>query len=123
MQRTKTVLFFYGSLKRGHSNHPRIADQEFLGAAATEPIYRIVELGQYGGMIRDEKNGVAVTGELWALDSQCLAKLDEFESGEGLWIRMPVAIPGRNDVQSYCWTGAVPTGVRSSDFWPFPESK
>ena len=117
----KTILFFYGSLKRGYSNHHRIAGQEYLADAATVPGYRIIELGQYGGMIRDEKCNLAVKGELWALDARCLAELDAFEMGEGLWLRIPVEIAGHKGVQSYCWTGNVPDGVRSSDVWPFPE--
>ena len=118
MDATETILFFYGSLKRGHSNHHRIAGQSYLADAVTRPGYRIIELGQYGGMIRDA-NGFAVKGELWAVDAQCLAALDEFEMGEGLWQRMPIEVVGQDGVQSYCWIGDVPEGVRSSDVWPF----
>lgn len=119
----KTILFIYGSLKRGCLNHARIAGQEYLGDATTEPGYRIIEIGQYGGMIRDEKCGLAVKGELWAVDARCLAELDEFEGSEGHWHRVPAAIAGHQDVQSYCWTGNAPDGVRSGDVWPFPESQ
>ena len=115
----RTILFFYGSLKRGYSNHHRVAGQTFLGEAATAPKYRIIELGQYGGMIRDEADGLAVTGELWAVGAACLADLDAFETGEGLWARMAVEVVGHDDVQSYCWTGAVPEGAKSGDRWPF----
>ena len=118
MDATETILFFYGSLKRGYSNHHRIAGQRYLADAVTSPCYRIIELGQYGGMIRDA-NGFAVKGELWSLDAQCLAEVDEFEMGEGLWQRMPIEVEGHNGVQSYCWTGEVPDGVRSSNSWPF----
>src|SRR5262249_9905571 len=117
----KTVLFLYGSLKRGLSNHHRMAGQEYLGDAMTPPSYRIIEIGQYGGMIRDDENGLAVKGELWAGDAKCLADLDGFESGEGLWMRVPVKVAGHGGVQSYCWTGDVPDGVRSGDVWPFRE--
>jgi gamma-glutamylaminecyclotransferase len=119
MDAPAAILFFYGSLKRGYSNHHRVASQTYLGDAATVPAYRIIELGQYGGMIRDERNGFAVSGEIWAIDAKCLADLDEFEMGEGRWQRMPVAIAGHDGVQSYCWTGAVPDGVRSGQVWPF----
>ena len=104
------ILFFYGSLKRGYSNHRRIADQKYLGDAVTLRCYRIIDLGEYGGMIRDE-HGLAVKGELWAIDSKCLAELDEFEMSEGGFARMPVSVEGREGVQSYCWTGVVPEGA------------
>ena len=113
------ILFFYGSLKRGLSNHHRVAGQAYLADAVTVPAYRIVEIGQYGGMIRDDANGLAVRGELWAVDAKCLAELDEFEMGEGLWARMPVEIAGHFGVQSYCWTGPKPTAGRSGAVWPF----
>ena len=118
MDAIETILFFYGSLKRGYSNHHRIAGQKYLADASTLPCYRIIELGQYGGMIHDE-DGFAVKGELWAVDEHCLAEVDEFEMGEGLWERTPIEVAGHEGVQSYCWTGDVPDGVRSSDSWPF----
>src|SRR5262245_45169595 len=115
-----TTLFLYGSLKRGHSNHRLIADQEYLGEAVTEPRYRIIQVGQYGGLIRDEANGLAVKGELWSVSRCCLLELDDFETGEGLWTREPVAVAGRDGVDAYFWIGEVPAGVRSGDVWPLP---
>ena len=123
MSEPAAILFFYGSLKRGLSNHHRVAGQTYLGDAITIPAYRIIEIEQYGGMIRDDANGLAVTGELWAVDAKCLADLDEFEMGEGLWARMPVNIAGHDGVQSYCWTGAVPAGGRSGAVWPFERAE
>jgi gamma-glutamylaminecyclotransferase len=114
-----TVLFIYGSLKRGQSNHCVIADQEYLGEAVTAPRYRIIDLGKYGGLVRDGMAGFAVKGELWAVSECSLAELDDFETGEGLWARFPVEVAGYDGVQAYFWTGAVPDGVRSGDEWPF----
>src|SRR5436309_9363098 len=106
MQAARTTLFLYGSLKRGYSNHRLVADQEYLGKAVTEPRYRVIELGQYGGLIRDDAAGLAVKGELWAVSRRRLLELDEFETGEGLWARGPVAVPGRDGVEAYFWAGA-----------------
>jgi gamma-glutamylaminecyclotransferase len=116
------VLFLYGSLKRGHSNHWRVAGQEYLGEAVTEPRYRILDLGTYPGMVRDDAAGLAVRGKLWAVDARCLAALDEYEQAEGLWLRRPVAVAGREGVEAYLWVGEVPDGVRSGNEWPFPYS-
>src|SRR6478735_3384273 len=99
----KTILFLYGSLKRGHSNHPLVADQEYLGEAVTEPRYRIVDLGRYGGLVRDDANGLAVRGELWAVSRCCLLELDDFETAEGGWARSPVAVQGQDGVEAYLW--------------------
>jgi gamma-glutamylaminecyclotransferase len=112
------ILFVYGSLKRGHRNHRLIADQEYLGEAATEPRYRVIDLGRYPGLIRDDADGLAVRGELWAVGPDRLRELDDFEGGEGLWARGPVAIPGREGVEAYFWTGAVPPFAASGGRWP-----
>lgn len=115
---SKTILFLYGSLKRGYSNHRLVADQEYLGEAVTEPHYRVIELGRYGGLIRDDAAGLAVAGELWAVSACGLAELDDFETGEGLWARAPVAVAGREGVEAYFWVGEVPAGLRSGAAWP-----
>lgn len=116
---SKTILFIYGSLKRGQPNHRVIADQQYLGEATTEPRYRIIDLGKYGGLVRDDANGAAVKGELWAVTGCGLAELDDFETGEGLWARHPVAVAGWDGVEAYFWAGAIPDGVRCADSWPF----
>lgn len=50
MSGTRALLFIYGSLKRGQLNHRVIADQEYRGDARTEPRYRVISLGKYGGL-------------------------------------------------------------------------
>ena len=81
----KTILFVYGTLKRGLRNHRLIADQEFLGEAVTAPRYRVIDLGLHPGLVTDESNGLAVKGELWAVSDCCLAELDDFEEVPGLF--------------------------------------
>jgi hypothetical protein len=71
------------------------------------------------GLIRDDVNGLAVRGELWAVNPGCLLELDDFEGGEGQWVRGPVAVPGREGVEAYFWTGPVPPFALSGDRWPF----
>jgi gamma-glutamylaminecyclotransferase len=113
---SKTILFVYGTLKRGERNHRLIADQEFLGEALTEPRYRVIDLGPHPGLVVDEANGLAVRGELYAVSDTSLAKLDAFEGAE--FPRGPVAIPDREKVHAYYWNGAVSAGARSGCEWP-----
>jgi gamma-glutamylcyclotransferase (GGCT)/AIG2-like uncharacterized protein YtfP len=115
----RSKLFFYGSLKRGYENHFRLAGQEFLGEAVTEPFYRIVAVGGWGGLVRDEAGGFSVSGELYLVDAECLARLDEFECGEGPWRRLSVDIAGHVGVESYLYTGEVPPDALSGGSWPF----
>ena len=119
MEIAKTLLFVYGSLKRGHRNHWLLADQEFLGEAITEARYRLIDLGTYPGMI-DDPNGVSVTGELWVVVECALAELDAFECEDAPYFRGPVAIVGRAEpIEAYFFRGDVPAGVRTGATWPF----
>ena len=118
-----TTLFVYGTLKRGQRNHRLIADQEFLGEVVTEPRYRVFDLGPHPGLVTDLVTGLSVKGELWAVSACCLAELDDFETGEGLWARFPVAVAGRGGAEAYFWIGKVPMDVRSGDVWPFPSAE
>lgn len=114
----RTILFIYGSLKRGQANHRLIADQEYLGEAVTDSRYRIVHLGRYGGLVRADPGGLPVKGELWAVSRCCLGELDDFEQQEGLYFRSPVSVVGRDGVEAYYWTGEVPGDVESGAEWP-----
>jgi gamma-glutamylaminecyclotransferase len=118
MIQEKTLLFIYGTLKRGQCNHHLIADQDFMGEVATEPRYRVIDLGPYPGLIVDAARGLAVKGELWAVSPLCLAALDEFEGVSGPFHRVSIAIPGREHVQAYFWDRTVSGGGRSGDQWP-----
>jgi gamma-glutamylaminecyclotransferase len=114
-----TVLFVYGTLKRGLRNHRLIADQQFLGDAVTEPRYRVIDLGEHPGLVIDSVNGLAVRGELWAVNDCCLAELDEFEEVPGPFIRETVAIEGREEeIFAYVWNRPVPEGAASGGEWP-----
>ena len=114
-----TILFVYGTLKRGLRNHRLLADQEFLGEAVTEPRYRVIDLGPYPGLVTDPAAGLAVRGELWAVTECCLEELDEFEQDAGAFVREPVAIATRDDVvYAYFWNRPVPEGTASGSEWP-----
>ncbi len=40
------LLFVYGTLKRGERANRLLSGQRFVGAAETEPRYRLVDLGR-----------------------------------------------------------------------------
>jgi gamma-glutamylaminecyclotransferase len=76
-------LFVYGTLKRGHSNHGYLRGQQFISMAMTLPRFRLHDLGGYPGMVLDERDGISIHGEIWDVDADCLARLDELEDIEG----------------------------------------
>ena len=117
---SKTILFVYGTLKRGQSNQHFLARQEFLGEAATMPLYRLYALGWHPGMVLDVENGLEVKGELWAVDDGALAKIDEYEGVPTWFIRQDVAVRDCfNTVQAYLFNQSVPAGAVSGSAWPF----
>jgi gamma-glutamylcyclotransferase (GGCT)/AIG2-like uncharacterized protein YtfP len=89
-------IFVYGTLKRGCSNHAQLAGQKFLGPARTVPGYRLFDLGGYPGIVAVGEDVEGVTGEVWAVDAECLRRLDAFEGvHEGLYRRetLPLQAP------------------------------
>jgi gamma-glutamylcyclotransferase (GGCT)/AIG2-like uncharacterized protein YtfP len=87
-----TLLFVYGTLKRGCCNHRLLAGQSFLGVARTVPGYSLRNLGGYPGIFPDPADRAGVAGEIWSIAPDALARLDAFEGvPEGLFRR--AAIP------------------------------
>lgn len=84
----RRLLFVYGTLKRDGSNHSFLAEQSFCGEARTVPGFKLVNLGEYPGMVVDPSDTRGVAGEVWSVDPECVANLDELEGlAEGLYRR------------------------------------
>jgi gamma-glutamylcyclotransferase (GGCT)/AIG2-like uncharacterized protein YtfP len=87
-----TLLFVYGTLKQGYCRAAALDGQRLLGDAATEPAYRMVNVGEYPGLIADAA-GCSIAGELWEVDAECLARPDEIEGvAEQLYQRRTVCL-------------------------------
>jgi gamma-glutamylaminecyclotransferase len=116
----KTILFVYGTLKRGERNAFRLADQEFLGEAVTAPRYRVIDLGPHPGLIHDPATGLAICGELFAVGARCLTELDAFEGVPEAFVRERIAVEGYEEVWAYYMNTPVPEGAKSGNRWPLP---
>ena len=105
------LLFVYGTLKRGCSNHHFLAGQEFVGEARTVPGFRLYELGGHPGMVAkpDDRDGVA--GEIWAVDAAALLRLDGLEGLKaGIYRRevVPLLPPFAGQrIESYIYSRSV----------------
>ncbi len=85
-------LFVYGTLKRGHARAHYLNAQQFLGPAMTCPLYRLVNCGDYPGLVRWQP-GEAIQGELWQVTGKCLQILDQVEGvASNLYQRAEVAL-------------------------------
>lgn len=98
------LVFVYGSLKRGFGNHKYfLGSQRRVGWAVThESGYKMFSLGGFPGVVR-AKNKLHVTGELYEVDSECLAALDRLESNGRMYQRVETQIETESDDLSIAW--------------------
>lgn len=106
-----TLVFVYGTLKRGGSNHHFMAGQAFVGAASTASGFTLFDLGGYPGLVPAPGRAEGVSGEVWLVDDACLARLDQLEgTAEGLYGRKPVPLAepfAASGAQAYVFLGDV----------------
>jgi gamma-glutamylaminecyclotransferase len=103
------TIFVYGTLKRGCPNHSVLQSAEFLGTAWSEPGYRMVDCGDYPGLVRAERgepvSGESVRGELYRVDEATLAALDEFEDAPNEYERVTIKLSDGGEAQAYLYRG------------------
>lgn len=88
-----TLIYAYGTLKRGCCNHAQLAGQTFVDTARTVPGFRLFDLGGYPVIGAHPADRDGVTGEVWSIDPACLARLDHFEGvHEGLYRRETIPL-------------------------------
>lgn len=71
-------LFVYGTLKSGHRNNHCLESAKFIGAAITEPRYRLFDNGMFPMLVEDP-DGYAIEGEVWRVDRATLCEIDAHE--------------------------------------------
>lgn len=101
-------IFVYGTLKRGHCRAHFLNGQQFLGFAQSAPNYRMVNCGEYPGLI-PATDGLSIEGELWEVDATCLAALDREECLDvGLYARRTIELRSPHEtmsVEAYYYLG------------------
>lgn len=77
----KTVVFVYGTLKRGFANHPLLERAEYLSEARTRGAWPMVVAGRWfvPCLLDRPGSGHRVRGELYAVGAETLRALDELE--------------------------------------------
>jgi gamma-glutamylcyclotransferase (GGCT)/AIG2-like uncharacterized protein YtfP len=91
-----TLLFVYGTLKRGGKNHAHLASEKFLAPAQALPGYRLYDVGGFPGLVPDATAPFSIAGELWEVSDAALARLDAFEGVDEILYRretIPLAPP------------------------------
>jgi gamma-glutamylaminecyclotransferase len=83
-----TLVFVYGTLKRGFSNHRQLAGQKFIGEARTVGGFSLFDLDGFPALVAWPEDRAGVTGEVWSVDPAALRRLDAFEGlHEGMYRR------------------------------------
>lgn len=97
----KTIVFVYGTLRRGFSNHARhLSHLKSLGQVTSAPLYEMIDLGAFPGIL--EGGTTPIVGELYAVDTRDLQRLDNLEGHPRFYERKPIKIPGmREAVEAY----------------------
>ena len=115
------LVFVYGTLKRGYPLHALLQGQLCLGSAVTEPLYRMFDLGSYPGLV-EWPEGLAIRGEVYQVDVECLGHLDEAEGVvEKQYARRRISLQGElknSDVHAWFWLNAVRGLKDCGEQWP-----
>ena len=93
------LLFIYGTLLQGEPNHERLAGARPLGAVRTPPLFTLMHMGEFPALVPGGTD--VVTGELWDVDPDHLARLDEFEDHPAFYVRETVRLEDGREVFAY----------------------
>lgn len=79
------LVFVYGTLRRGEVNHHLLIDAEYVGGHVTPPIYKMLNLGTYPGVVAGGSS--FVVGDIYRVNQVQFNKLDRLENYPSLYTR------------------------------------
>lgn len=110
----RTELFVYGTLRRGEPAHALLVGAELVAAAVrTAPAFELLDLGEYPALVGG--GSTAVAGEVYAVPSELLARLDEYEGCPELYVRRPLRLASGRTAEAYHLRVAPPSPRRIAD--------
>lgn len=87
----KHLVFVYGTLRRGGTNHYMLETSEFLGSHQTESRYTLFRLGQFPAVVA--RGETSITGEVYRIEDDVLSLLDELECYPHVFSRQLITTP------------------------------
>jgi gamma-glutamylcyclotransferase (GGCT)/AIG2-like uncharacterized protein YtfP len=99
---TTSLVFVYGTLLRGEGNHRLLSRARFVGPAMTMPAYRMHSLGGFPGVVAGGSQ--SIVGEVFEVNEDQLAALDQLEDHPSLYRRQPIQLTDGSTVQTYLLT-------------------
>ena len=106
MTDSRELVFVYGTLRRGGSNHFRMAETEFVESGILRG--RLYRVDWYPGLVMDLA-GDEIHGEVYSVLPGQLAELDDFEGQEYRRIRATVKTPYGVPMKAWIWEWLMPT--------------
>ena len=100
MKYPEESLFVYGTLRRGGSNHFRMAGARFVAAGTVRG--RIYQIDWFPGLVLNAAAG-DVRGELFAANADLIARLDAFEGGDYRRVRAMATMEGGESIDVWLW--------------------
>ncbi|MCG8025700.1 MAG: gamma-glutamylcyclotransferase [Candidatus Thiodiazotropha endolucinida] len=79
------LVFVYGTLRRGETNHHLLHGAQFCGEHMTRPHYRMLHLGTYPGVVKG--GSTAIHGEIYRVNRKQFIQLDRLEAYPALYNR------------------------------------
>ena len=97
----KHLVFVYGTLRRGSARAMsiRFPNSKFIADAKVSG--KLYDLGAYPGLLLDESDSLVI-GEVYEVDDEILAELDDFEASSEYWRKQVEVSLGTQ--QRTCWT-------------------
>jgi gamma-glutamylaminecyclotransferase len=95
------LVFVYGTLLRGLSNHALLTQARFLGAARTKALYALY-VDHFPKVVRDEPVS-PILGELYLVDGWTLARLDDLEDHPFEYRREQIAVIMADGEETRAW--------------------
>jgi gamma-glutamylcyclotransferase len=96
------LVFVYGSLLEGQSNHRWLSRARKVGQACTQAAFDFFSLGAFPGLVAG--GHTAVEGEVYEVDAITLAALDRLEGHPSFYRRTRIELDDGSVVETYLLT-------------------
>lgn len=95
---TEHLLFVYGSLMQGFQYHHMLSGAVFVASGQTGPRWTLIDLGHYPAATPGTHR---IDGEVYAVDSAALSRLDRLEGCPELYCRTQAVLEDGHEVFIY----------------------
>jgi gamma-glutamylaminecyclotransferase len=96
------LVFVYGTLLAGESNHGLLAEARLVATGRTQPAFQLHDLGACPGLVHGGAH--AVVGEVYVVDEPTLAMLDRLEDHPEFYRRTGIVLDDGTSVETYLLT-------------------